>query len=189
MSTEGTSGFDGALGAVEELVLGERPHLTRVEVSEAAGVPVEDAEALWRQLGFTHHTDDEVAFVDSDVEALQLARDLMGFGILGPDSQAALVRTWGRSFARLADWQVALLARVASEVPGENPAEQITMLTAEVLPRLERLQSYAWRRHLASAGSRLLAVEDATSPVVRQSVGFVDIVGFTSHSKIGRAHV
>lgn len=174
---------DGVLDAVEELLLGERPHLTRVQVSAAAGVPLSDAEELWRQLGFPHHADDEVAFTEADVEALRLAHDLMAFGILSPESRAALVRTWGRSFARLADWQVALLARVANSVPGANPAEQLTMLTAEVMPRLEKLQAYAWRRHLASAGSRLIAVEDVTSPVVHLAVGFVDIVGFTSRSK------
>ena len=88
----------------------------------------------------------------------------MDLGILGPERQSALVRTWGRSYARLAEWQTALLADVALE-KGADPAETLAELTGEVLPRVEALQSYVWRRHLVSAGSRLLAVETPGSPV------------------------
>ena len=173
----------GAADAVEELLLGQRPHLTRAQVADAAGMPLEATTELWRQLGFPHAEDDDVAFTDADVDALRLAHELMALGILGEDSQAALVRTWGRAFARLAEWQTTLLARVAGQVPGANPAEQLALLTAEVVPRVEELQSYAWRRHLASAGNRLLAADDPAAATQRLAVGFVDIVGFTSRSK------
>ncbi|CAB4730071.1 MAG: adenylate/guanylate cyclase domain-containing protein [Actinobacteria bacterium] len=173
----------GALEAVEAFLLGSAPDLTRAQVAEAAGVPQAVSEELWRLLGFPHAADDDVAFTEADVEALRLTKDLIALGILGPDSQAALVRTWGRSFARLAEWQTTLLARVATSVPGDDPVEQLTTLSAEVLPRVEALQTYVWRRHLASASSRLLAVGSAGSPLVQQAVGFVDIVGFTSRSK------
>jgi adenylate cyclase len=105
----------------------------------------------------------------------------MELGILGPDSQAALVRTWGRSFARLAEWQTTLLTDVAVE--GPDPQQRLTELAGSVLPRVEKLQSYVWRRHLASATSRMLAVDSTGSSVTRQAVCFVDIVGYTSQSK------
>jgi adenylate cyclase len=171
----------GARDTVEELLLGARPHLTRGEVAQRAGVPLEVAEQLWRLLGFPNTSDQDVAFTDSDVEALRLTRDLMELGILGPDSQAALVRTWGRSYARLAEWQTTLLADVATDDP--DPARRLTELAESVLPRVESLQSYIWRRHLASATSRALAVEGAGTPVTRLAVCFVDIVGYTSRSK------
>ena len=91
------------------------------------------------------------------------------------------MRTWGRSFARLAEWQTTLLARVASRSPGTDPAEQLTVLAGEVLPRVDRLQSYVWRRHLSSAANRLLTV--GSTDAVEQAVCFCDIVGFTSRSK------
>jgi adenylate cyclase len=171
----------GALEVVEEFLLGERPGLTRVEVAERAGVPIEVAEQLWRLLGFPNQTDDAVAFTEGDVEALRLSHDLMDLGILGPDSQAALVRTWGRSYARLAEWQTSLLADVAVE--GPDPEQRLTELAGSVLPRVERLQSYIWRRHLASATSRLLASDSPGSTESAQAVCFVDIVGYTSRSK------
>jgi adenylate cyclase len=170
-----------ALEVVEGFLLGEPPSLTRSAVAERAGVPLEVAEQLWRLLGFPHPADDEVAFTEADVEALRLTRDLMKLGVLGADSQAALVRTWGRSYARLAEWQTTLLADVAIE--GPDPEQRLTELASEVLPRVERLQSYVWKRHLASATSRLLAVDSGGSATSEQAVCFVDIVGYTAHSK------
>jgi adenylate cyclase len=168
--------------AMEALILGQEPSLTRVEVAERAGVPLDVAVTLWHQLGFPHHTDDDVAFAEGDVEALRLTADLVRIGILSPDSQAALVRTWARSYARLAEWQTTLLAGRAVE--GGDPAAGLTALAADVLPRVEALQSYVWRRHLASAAQHLL--EDSSrlaSSETVMSVCFVDIVGYTTQSR------
>ena len=106
----------------------------------------------------------------------------MEIGILPPESQAALVRTWGRSFARLADWQTALLAGIAVE--GDDPAGQLTRLASDVLPRVEALQAYAWRRHLASSVQHVLDDTRAiTQGQTELSVCFVDIVGYTTQSR------
>ena len=98
------------------------------------------------------------------MQALKYTNDLMELGILSADRQAALVRTWGRSFARLADWQTNLLTTVALE-SGADPAETLAQMTEEVLPRVDALQSYVWRRHLVSAANRMLAVETPGSRV------------------------
>jgi adenylate cyclase len=105
----------------------------------------------------------------------------MELGILGADSQAALVRTWGRSFARLAEWQTSLLADLATE--DADPHRRLTELSISVLPRVESLQSYIWRRHLASATGRALATESPGTSAGPLAVCFVDIVGYTSRSK------
>jgi adenylate cyclase len=175
------AGLADAYGDVEAFLLGGAPTLTRVQVAERAGVPLELAKELWRLLGFAHQPDDTVAFTESDVRALELTADLMRMGILGDDSQAALVRTWGRSYARLAEWQTSLLAGYAVE--GPHPDVRMAELAAGVLPRVEALQSYVWRRHLASAASRLLSVEGSGAAETDMAVCFVDIVGYTTHSK------
>jgi adenylate cyclase len=167
---------------IESFVLGSSPTLTRVEVSERAGVPIEMAQELWRLLGFPQAEDDDVAFTEADVTALRLSHELMTLGILSPDSQAALVRTWARSFARLAEWETGLMAGIA-EQGNKSPEEALLELTAEVLPRVEELQTYIWRRHLASATGQLLATEDAGETGVQLAICFVDIVGYTSRSK------
>src|SRR4029079_6433020 len=74
-----------------------------------------------------------------------------------------------------------LLTDVALESP--DPVQQVGALASEVLPRVDALQSYVWRRHLASAGNRLMASDAAGSDTSRLAVVFVDIVGFTSRSK------
>lgn len=154
-------------------------------------MPVEDAVRLWALLGFAHVEDDEVVFTDADVEALRASQELVELGILSAERQAALVRTWGRSFARLADWQTSLLATVAVE-SGADPDETVGALAAEVVPRVEALQSYVWRRHLVSAGARRLAGTGATGGAARSAapltVGFVDIVGYTSRSRTLSEH-
>ncbi|WP_241153790.1 adenylate/guanylate cyclase domain-containing protein [Nocardioides pantholopis] len=178
----------GALETVEEVLLGEAPTLTKSEVAARAGVPLALAETLWRLLGFAHATDDDVAFTAADVRALEETATLVGVGVLSPDRQAALVRTWGRSYARLAEWQTRLLADLALD--SEDPVDQLSDLAAEVLPLVESLQSYVWRRHLASAASRTLAVESPASPVRSAAVCFVDIVGYTARSKeLGEAEL
>lgn len=93
------------------------------------------------------------------------------------------MRTWGRSFARLADWQTSLLATVALE-SGADLDDSVAALAVEVVPRVEALQNYVWRRHLVSAGSRRLAsAEPAGADSTPLTVAFVDIVGYTSRSR------
>nr|WP_268244485.1 adenylate/guanylate cyclase domain-containing protein [Nocardioides luteus] len=169
-----------ALALVEAFVLGREPTLTRADVAGAAGVPLEVAEDLWHHLGFPHADDTELAFTEADVEALKKTQELIRLGVLSEDRQAALVRTWGRSYARLAEWQTSLLAEVARERGGDE-VEDLVALTAQVLPLVESLQDYVWRRHLVSAARRMLTVADSTA--VPLAVGFLDIVGYTARSK------
>ena len=168
---------------VERALLGSKRTFTRKEVADKAGVPIEVAQELWQQLGFPRTADDDVAFTKEDLKALQRTNDLISLGILTPESQAAMVRTWGRSFARLAEWQVNLLADIA--IAGEHPQERLSELMDTVLPRVEKLQSYVWRRHLEGAASRRLAqvADEGPGTTSTMAVGFVDIVGYTGQSK------
>jgi adenylate cyclase len=167
-------------GDLEHHLLGARRTLTKLQVAAKAGVPVELAEELWGQLGFPHADDDDVAFTRHDVKALKRTAELVSLGILEPDSQAALVRTWGRSFARLAEWQVSLLAGIA--LSDDEPEDRLDELLSSVLPNVGKLQDYVWRRHLVSAAQRLLPQADGATRLM-QAVGFTDIVGYTNQSK------
>ena len=169
------------LDDIERYLLGARRTLTRVEVAEKAGVPLELAEELWSQLGFPRTTDDEVAFTKKDVAALKMTAELVSLGILEADSQAALVRTWGRSYARLAEWQAELLGGLALQ--DDHPERRISELVELVTPRVAKLQDYVWRRHLVMAAQRLLHTVEADDPGQRMAVAFTDIVGYTSQSK------
>ncbi|MCW2757437.1 MAG: Adenylyl cyclase class-3/4/guanylyl cyclase [Nocardioidaceae bacterium] len=167
------------LDAVEQLLLGGAPSYTRVQVAEQVGIPLETAAQLWHSLGFAHTTDDEVVFTDLDVTALRATVRLIDAGILDEESQVAMVRTWGRSFARLADWQTELLGSVAAA--SDDPEARLAELAVEVIPVVDELQSYIWRRHLLSAAGRNLLRPSGAGTV--RAVGFVDIVGYTTQSK------
>jgi len=172
----------GALDSLEERLLGERPTLTQAEVAEQAGIPLGAARELWHLLGFAHAEPEERAFTQGDVRALKNTSDLIDLGIITQDSQDGLVRTLGRSFARLAEWQVNLLAEAALE-SGIDPTEGILDLADEVTPRVEELQTFVWRRHVLNAASRMLAVADSGDRASDRAVCFVDIVGYTTRSR------
>lgn len=172
---------DGALELLESFLLGGPPELTREEVSERADVPLPFAQQLWRLLGFAEVGEDDAAFAESDVRALELARRLIDLGILNPARRDGLVRTWGRAFARLAEWQVALLTDIAAE--REDAAGTLFEFSDEVVPMLEELQGYIWRRHMLAVGARLLAVSQGGSQPGVQAVCFVDIVDYTRQSR------
>ena len=172
----------GALDSLEEHLLGERPTLTQAEVAEQAGIPLETARALWHLLGFAHAEPEERAFTQGDVRALKFTQDLIDLGLLTQERQDGMVRTLGRSFARLAEWQVNLLAETALE-SGIDPTEGILDLADAVVPRVEELQTFVWRRHTLNAASRLMAVADPGERTSNRAVCFVDIVGYTSRSR------
>lgn len=165
---------------LETHLLGGQARYTRRDLVEHSGVPLETAEELWHALGFAHVGDDEVVFTEADLEALRLTGRLFDAGIVDDDSRTALVRTWGRSFARLTEWQVALFARVAASA--EDPEARAVQLADDVIPLVGQLQDYVWRRHLVAAAGRLLERPDSVDAPV-EAVGFVDIVGYTSQSQ------
>ncbi|RYP83509.1 adenylate/guanylate cyclase domain-containing protein [Nocardioides guangzhouensis] len=169
--------------SIEETVLGRRPHLTRPDVLERTGVDRERAHALWLSLGFPAPADDdEVLFTDDDVEALRTLAGLMDAGLVDPGTEYALTRSMGRSFARLAEWEITEVAAALLSDGGDLDDAAVETLLEGALPAVERLQNYIWRRHLASAVGRLLATS-GDGDAVPMAIGFADIVGFTRRSR------
>jgi adenylate cyclase len=172
--------------AVERAVLGSGRTLNRVQVSEQAGVSLDRAIGLWQALGFPGtHSDELVFFLDADVDALRLVTRLVRAGFIHPDVERTLVRSMGRSFARLAEWEVSELAAsgmTASMTGASADPRRIEEMLAELVPVIEQLHNYVWRRHVASAAGRFL-LHPAAGEAVPMAVGFADIVGFTRRSR------
>jgi adenylate cyclase len=168
--------------ALEELVLGAPRRYTRRQVAESAGLDLEIGQRLWRALGFAEAGDDEVLFTERDLEAVRLMHRLTEAGVLAPDVREAVARSMAQSLSRLAEWQVGMLIRVIEEQRGEVTPDASREIATAVLPALEKLQSYVWRRHVAAAVRRMTVAaggaseEPGTWPLV---VGFADMVGFT----------
>lgn len=161
------------------MVLGEGPRYDRLEVARMTGVDLEHLTTLWRALGFASpSSDDEALFLDADVEAIRGLHRLLGLGVLDAQASAAVVRTMGRTFSRLAEWEVAQLRAVLGTEPS---SEELTATMTALLPLMKDLQDYVWRRHLAGASTRALALGEGTETPM--AVGFADIVGFTRSSR------
>lgn len=175
---------DPTADGLTEAMLRHPRRYTSHEVAEMAGVPVYRARRFWRALGFANVSDDAREFTDADVAALRtllgLARDTMF------DEQRVLLltRVLGQATARLAESQAELSGEAlddAGVTPGER-AQTWQRAADELLPGLEQLLVYAWRRQLAAAAGRLLQVEHE-SGTGRLAVGFADLVGFTRLSR------
>ncbi|RDI61572.1 adenylate/guanylate cyclase domain-containing protein [Nocardia pseudobrasiliensis] len=161
------------------------------QVAERSGVPRDISRRLWVSLGFATNPDDSaIEYTEGDVTAV---RNFASLGVLAsadPQRQSAAARTLGQSMARLAEWQVDLVAEeIAARIrtmtaadPAADPAEIARTATDEVVSALQQLQIYAWRRHLVAALTRSMdggAVGETGDTVRELAVGFADMVGYT----------
>lgn len=161
-----------------QLLGGARVH-TRQQVADLAGVDVERARSLWRALGFADVDDDNVAFTDRDVAALRTVDGLVRLGLIDATIEQAVTRAMGQSLSRLAEWQVATITAALAR-HDELPLDEATAAARELVPVMEELLGYVWRRHLAAVAGRIFAT-GADDLVARTlAVGFADLVGFTA---------
>ncbi|MFD4180320.1 adenylate/guanylate cyclase domain-containing protein [Rhodococcus sp. NPDC058514] len=176
---------------VERNLLGGEMKYTRDQVAEVSGVPLERAQRLWVAMGFAMDTNpDAPMFTDADVAALRSITSLVDAGIIDAELEVPVTRALGQSFARLAEWQLGLLnshilERVrrtggAGEADVLAVAAQATLVAEQMLPTLQSLQSYVWRRHLASNAARFLDSGGKGSDSRTLVIGFADMVGYTS---------
>jgi adenylate cyclase len=172
--------------ALERLLLDGPRKYTRLQIAEKAGMAPERTLRLWRALGFPDAADDDPAFTDADVTALEVLSALIGSGFVGPENEASIARAMGQSLSRLADWQTDMLADALARAAGDDPravsADAAVEAAKALLPRLRQVQDYVWRRHLAANADRLLAAA-GTGDRRELAVGFADLVGYTSRSR------
>ncbi|WP_246257853.1 adenylate/guanylate cyclase domain-containing protein [Amycolatopsis anabasis] len=172
--------YDSLQQRLERILLGGRRKYTRLDVAAKSGVPEERSRRIWRALGFAGVSDDEVVFTDADIEAIRIADQLVRSGVVPADLELSVTRVLGQHLSRLAEWQVHMLWNLITEnaVDGQNE-RQIARLVEAVLPELEQVQNFVWRRHLAAYAGRALAAPDEDLETRAQCVGFVDMVGYT----------
>lgn len=169
------------------LLFGQQPVYSHKQAAEAAEVDLDRSLQLWQSLGLATPDPDEPMFTEADVQALRLVAQVSDAGI-GAAVELASARAWGQAMTRIAEWQVEMLrelayAEAAAAHDPQHAQARILETAAELLPTLDQLQQYLWRRHLLAAADRLLASAAPDSPVARSVVGFADIVGFTDLSR------
>jgi adenylate cyclase len=190
-----------AAKALENLLLGGERTLKRRDVAQGVGLSLFSARKLWRALGMPNFTDDDLAFTTQDLENLKIMPKLVREGVITEDAAISVTRAIGQMTDRMVVWQVEALVEDMVVTHGISDAEARVRLVAE-LPKLieplEEMLVYSWRRQL-SAGVQRLAVrakegleaseegrtgaeDDAPLPLAR-SVGFADLVSYTSLSR------
>lgn len=175
--------------ALERAILGEPPVFNAQQVSAETGVTVEEAQRLWRALGFPEHGLETTAFNHADVEAVTTLLGAVSSGLIDFDMAVNLTRALGQTMARLADWEVGTLIHRVEELETGDEATGSRMGSAmrvveEFSTPFEELMIYAWRRHLAAAVARIeaLGANEEDLHTVQLTVGFADIVSFTALS-------
>jgi adenylate cyclase len=88
-----------------------------------------------------------------------------------------MTRALGQSLARLAEWQ---LAATGSMIDSDATEVQALERATDLVPVVEELIGYVWRRHLAAVAGRTLAAGSEDLASTPMTVGFADLVGFTS---------
>ena len=176
--------------AVDRILMPGEARYSEAELVEKVGFDLDQARRYWRALGFPDIPDGQRAFTDSDVEALRTLKQLIDQGVVDPEVAMQLARVFGQSLSRMADSQMATLrARVEEQLRSAGAsehevAEAVTAVTAAMLPTIEGLVVYSWRRHLAAAAQRQLFFgPDASTGQETLAVGFADMVGFTAISQ------
>ncbi|WP_245679696.1 adenylate/guanylate cyclase domain-containing protein [Actinomadura hibisca] len=178
---------------IEELLLGGELRYTRVDAVRLSGVTREFSGRLWRAFGYPSMPDDAVAYTEGDIAALCRIRRLMDDGVLDEDSVIRLVRAFGQTMTRLAEWQVNLLSNMLTPDDADQPSAEAVASIVEIAEKyigeFEPLVVHAWRRQLAAAGTRAMASAatreggEASSSRHLTTVGFADMVSFTQMSR------
>jgi len=163
---------------IDEIILGGPRQYTRLQVAELSGVPPESTQRRWRSLGFAAVDDDSVRFTDADIEAAKLSEGLLATGIVPKGMDVAVSRALGHHLSRLAEWQTELVRELLAERPDlVGDEQQLVAFVDGVVPLIERIQNFVWRRHLAAYAGRAFGAQDDDSG--QRAVGFVDMVGYT----------
>ena len=167
--------------ALTTAAIAEERRYTLDELAAEADMTPERAERFWRAMGFPAVRRDERWFTDGDKEALGIVRALIDLGLTDEDVAVQMTRVIGSSMARLAEAQVEASASRPLE-----PAVAELAATAAVsyLTTQAWLLEYVWRRHFEAAGRRQIMSPAVGGKTTRSmTVGFADLVGFTSLSQ------
>jgi len=170
---------DAQYRLIEELIMGGPRRYTRAQLIAESGLERDEAVAMWRSLGFAEVGDDEVVFTAGDRAALRQLGQLREAGLIPADVQDAVARSVGQAMAGLADWQIEMLYQLVDYGHHGVSEREMLRIAERVIPLLENVQSYVWRRHVAAAATRLLSTMPGESDTRTLTVGFADLVGFT----------
>ncbi len=182
---------DRVLADLHRRLLGGPMALDEGQVIDGDLLPT--ARRFWHALGFPQPQDwGEMPFTEADARALARIMGLIDAGVLDRELALSMTRAFARSTERLAVWQAQLVAESLLPETGEDvdigradPAVATALATSflTLADELEPLLTYAWRRHLVAALTRIMSDATPQQEVgngTTRVVGFADLVNFTA---------
>ncbi len=180
--------------AYEDLLLGGAPTLTARDLAEQVGAEIADVEDFWLVMGFPAVAPDEVAFTRRDAEAYRQWHELTHSGAIDLATGKSLLRAQSHIADRLALWQVeALVEDATRRMDLDDTSARLVVLDQmrDHVDFLGRTLVYSWQRQLEALLSRVdrevsrRGRESAKRRFpLNRSLGFVDMVSYTSSSTI-----
>jgi adenylate cyclase len=151
------------------------------EIATIAGVDPELTDRLWRAMGFPDVPAEHREFTDADIAALKRALERFG----ERDQIEVLVqqtRVLNASMARVAEtWTDVIQRELAEQSLSDESAARTLIANLDIERDLE-LADYVLRRQILAAVRRRFMRGIPGAESVTLTVGFVDLVGFTSLS-------
>lgn len=174
---------DGTLGylAIDHLIFPDPPVYDLEALADVTGMPADQVAQLWRSLGFPDPTRGERIFTETDADMLGTVAGLMELGLIEPDLVVQMGRVIGSSLSRVAGAVIGAIG--LDDNRGLSDDDELAMAAGTLLPTMPKVMDYVWRRHLQAAARRRVAAHAAGAGPSPVTVGFADLVGFTSLSQ------
>lgn len=194
-----------AFHALEDLLLGSERNMTRREAAEEGHLLLLDALKIWRAMGFPNISDEEVYFTPRDADALREISELMQRGGLTEEGALSLVRSMAQMTDRMAVWQVEALVEdlvINGQRTDAQARRELLNVLPQLMPTVEKLLIYSWRRQLNAAVERLAMRQERPDALghndtgdradetdepknlpLARGIGFADLVSYTSLSR------
>lgn len=168
-----------------ERVIGGSERFTAAELLERSGADLDFLRTARRAMGLPIPEEDEAAYVQADLEALQMAHIARAAGISEQDI-LDLMRTLGRGLSQAAEAMRAIVLRLVLEpgVSEHDLARRYADATAQLSPMMGPLIGNLLTLHLRQmAESEVISAAERSGGVLPGSreiaVCFADLVGFT----------
>ena len=174
------------LGLAGDLALRPPPHLTLAELAARVGLPDEQIRELSLAAGLLPGPPNRPAFTDAD--AIALRAFVAGAALFGAAPVRRFARTVGAALGQIAEAAVALYLSTAEGPLLASRASEL-VLAQENLRGVRSLDGVQlaleglFRAHMATAIRRQrLARRQMSVDTLHLTIGFVDLVGFTTLS-------
>jgi len=174
-------------GLAGDLALRPGDRYTLAQVAERAAIPIERVHQLSLAAGFPPTMPADPVFTDDD--ALLFGGFWGQAALFGDAPTLRFVRTVGSSLARIAEAAVSLyLVNVEGPMVQQGTSEralaEANLHAIEAVGAVEVMLQIVFRRHMEAAIAQLRAARPGRSiDTTYMTIGFVDLVGFTTLSR------